>query len=753
MSILELRILPPLAIARLGSSPHPLENFELKETEGGLGFRQVVPAETLYVNDETGEIEKAYTPEKIVFKDADQIRPVAPFLEVYARTSADRLEPLTLDLLHANQLEPESVQWTVEVGNIKAFRRTDDEDDKAIVKVTFSDHFIHRLDATACNFLPDKVLPLGNVRYIKPTDRFREIRLRFTPAHGLVYGASDKRIEVDGQDPVLDKVVKGRVIYDGQKQTQKWLGWFDKGRPNDTNPGEIYAGFTRVIDKVAHHISWGYLDDECDGIVTVELKLRDGTKLSAFARIGAGPPHFAPDGLPVRTIHDELQQASLGPDVLPADARLLDAEDIVRRAFETVRLMNTTVMNGNTVGGRTAAASMMPSQDSNDTRRLFAPIMGASIVDNRSVLALHQALFTALRAGTAPWFVDALRKPDEIGDLSDAGRRKMPAMMRGADARYLTLTRRQIDTIRQVAATAPFKQLPARAAPVHTTTLDPRNVTAQLAHLGRSNPPVSHPQSAISNCFPGLEFDFRNIWRRMFVGVVLTEFNNYVVKEEDPRYNDLVGRRLLAINNTAVMVPASGPTIPGRGSNSLGQVAFMEWSNTFALIQGKQGQFVSCVFTEDEAPDEVLLDKTVKTKTRELEVRRIFEHITFSGQSEPLPVLARALAQPGELTQSLCSPWQNDFRECACYYWAASRPDFVNVVPMEDGTSRGTMWMQKDRAAEYVLDNPRNDERVFNYDDLFQEWEKVLQFEIGGKDAVEAVQHHTAPRTEPKGDA
>jgi hypothetical protein len=72
---------------------------------------------------------------------------------------------------------------------------------------------------------------------------------------------------------------------------------------------------------------------------------------------------------------------------------------------------------------------------------------------------------------------------------------------------------------------------------------------------------------------------------------------------------------------------------------------------------------------------------------------------------------------------------------------------------MEDGTSRGTMWMQKDRAAEYVLDNPRNDERVFNYDDLFQEWEKVLQFEIGGKDAVEAVQHHTAPRTEPKGDA
>src|SRR5262249_11716498 len=32
-----------------------------------------------------------------------------------------------------------------------------------------------------------------------------------------------------------------------------------------------------------------------------------------------------------------------------------------------------------------------------------------------------------------------------------------------------------------------------------------------------------------------------------------------------------------------------------------------------------------------------------------------------------------ALAQmflPGELTQSLCSPWTHDFRDCGCFYWA-----------------------------------------------------------------------------------
>ena len=30
-----------------------------------------------------------------------------------------------------------------------------------------------------------------------------------------------------------------------------------------------------------------------------------------------------------------------------------------------------------------------------------------------------------------------------------------------------------------------------------------------------------------------------------------------------------------------------------------------------------------------------------------------------------------AVYRPGELTQSLCSPWQHDFRDCGCFYWAS----------------------------------------------------------------------------------
>ncbi len=455
--ITELRILPPLAISRLGSSSNPLENYNLElpqPHENPLGFRRLVPAETLAVDDKTGEISHVYTPEKILFRDGNQIRPVAPFFEVFARTSPDVLEPLTIDLLKKNKLTPSDVKWTVHVGNIKVFRRTGDKSDRVIAQHSFSDHKPHALEGNCDNFFARKILPLGSVRYIKPNPAFPEIRLRFTPAAGLVYGSSMKRKSLDlsrktieDDDPIMRPE---RVIYDPKKG--KWRGYVDPGRATDTAPNQIFAGFT---NRSGDQESWGYLDDECDGTVNVELTVA-GKTLKAFARVGAGPPAFAPDGIPIRTVADELEQALLGPNVDPADATLENVEEILRRAFETVRLLNTAVMNGNTINGRIDVASTMPSQDSNDTNRFFGPIMAPTLADNLAVLALHQGIFGALRSGTRPWFVDVLRLPEEVGDLTDKGRRKMPAMMRGADGRYLTLTRRQIDTIRKAAAKGPF---------------------------------------------------------------------------------------------------------------------------------------------------------------------------------------------------------------------------------------------------------------------------------------------------------
>ena len=83
--------------------------------------------------------------------------------------------------------------------------------------------------------------------------------------------------------------------------------------------------------------------------------------------------------------------------------------------------------------------------------RRAEPIMARSLVDTAALEQLHQSLLVALRSGAAPWFADVLRDHDEVGDLSDRGRRKMPAMMRGADGRHLALTRRQVAIIRALA--------------------------------------------------------------------------------------------------------------------------------------------------------------------------------------------------------------------------------------------------------------------------------------------------------------
>jgi hypothetical protein len=439
MSIHEIRILPPLAVARLGSSPVPLANYDVVvDPRDPLGYRRIVPAPTFVVDRASGEITSAETPAEIRFKDANgYIHPVAPFLEVWARTSADVLEPLTTDLLAAAGLSPADVSWTVRVGNVKAYRRTGEDGDRIEAAAgPFSDHAVQPLLGHAGNFKPGKTLPLGTVQYLKPTPGFPGIRLRFTPAEGKVYGP-------DPDDPnTVDDV------YDAAPGRGTWKGYIEASSgPLLTTPAQIFAG--QAVGEDGWE-SFGYLDDECDGLVEVRLTV-GGRPLSGFARIGAGPPAFAPDSFPVRTVADELEQALLGPRVAAHDVPSAEAEEIVRRAFETVRLMNTAVMNGNVVDGQIDVASTMVRQDTGDFGRRFEPIMAPSLVDNLTVLNLHQSVFTALRSGTAPWFPDLLRRHDQIGDLSSVGRRKMPALMRGADGRYMALTRRQVDTVRKTA--------------------------------------------------------------------------------------------------------------------------------------------------------------------------------------------------------------------------------------------------------------------------------------------------------------
>jgi hypothetical protein len=268
--------------------------------------------------------------------------------------------------------------------------------------------------------------------------------------------------------------------------------------------------------------------------------------------------------------------------------------------------------------------------------------------------------------------------------------------------------------------------------------IEPLNKTARLQQLhyrARGNPPSTLPSAAISNCFPGLEYDFKNFWRRAFVGIVLLEWDNYVI-EADPDHQDLVHHRLLKVGDHAVVTKVSGPIIPGGEIKELPStsgdpsVMTMEWSNALAYAFQHQGEEVKCQFTleESDAP-QWIPDDPKKMREVALTVRTMLE-----GDSV---VPSMGALQPGELTQGLCSPWQHDYRECACYYWPASRPDYVNVEPTPAGVSRGDNWMSRGRSGEYILDD-RKDSRMVTYVELFREWEKMLQFQVKGRDAEES---------------
>src|ERR1700752_1222006 len=209
MKIRELRILPPFAIGRLGSAREPQDNYTIDaDPAQPLGYRKIVPAQTLNVDEKSGEIESSTVPDTIIFKVDGKIRPVAPFLEVFAvlenspkkKKAPEKLVQLDRALLKKLGATRAKIEWRVSVANRKVMRRTENPDDMVAADTGwFSDHRKHVLKGTCKNFVPGGSIDFGHARFICPNDRFGEIRLRFTPAQGLIYGPH----KTGKQDPAI----------------------------------------------------------------------------------------------------------------------------------------------------------------------------------------------------------------------------------------------------------------------------------------------------------------------------------------------------------------------------------------------------------------------------------------------------------------------------------------------------------------------------------------------------------------------
>src|SRR5207237_2466881 len=146
--------------------------------------------------------------------------------------------PLTRGLLAEAGLALSDVEWRGQVGNHKAFRRTGMAADRIDAATEwFGDHGVMPLEGRCANFLRGKTLPFGDVQFIRPTKEFPEIRLRFTPAKGLIYGGNDSRTR---PEDVAD------VVYDTGGAT--WSGC-----PDDNANRHVIRTDPRPLDGAVGH--------------------------------------------------------------------------------------------------------------------------------------------------------------------------------------------------------------------------------------------------------------------------------------------------------------------------------------------------------------------------------------------------------------------------------------------------------------------------------------------------------------------
>ncbi|MGE3535923.1 MAG: ferritin-like domain-containing protein [Candidatus Tectimicrobiota bacterium] len=238
----------------------------------------------------------------------------------------------------------------------------------------------------------------------------------------------------------------------------------------------------------------------------------------------------------------------------------------------------------------------------------------------------------------------------------------------------------------------------------------PRNLTARAAYLVPGNPVITRPEDAMGNCYPGLELDVRNLDRRFFPGLVfefIARHDPSAPYSEPGRYGakllyvDLLGDPEVQHNTDAARRLAAalhgeqGAAL-SQGTNwyldwieQQGRRLAMYWHRPIPSREDAQqrmdertpldGLFVWRLVRSLE-PGPVTINLICRDDQREVRLegwRRPF--------TDPRTGVLHEAYQPGELLQSLCSPWQHDFRDCGCQYWASQHPDIVlgEIAPGE----------------------------------------------------------------------
>jgi hypothetical protein len=369
---------PPLAIARVGGSPTPLDAFVWDSDKSIHGANRTVirPSVTLKVLAD-GSL-RPYLPNVIQFRDGELLRPVAPFFELWATVERKghgcREEPFNLALLKDASIWLDSVEYTVTVGNRKAQVRTRSAACAYIARINTmgDDHARTPLNAFSPHnagqeplVFREHPIRLGEFQVIRPIARqamgvdLSVLRVRFTPARGEVYGPPTAIAGPASPLPpgeALQPVTLGGRLHDIVPELNRILNpkssWceyiMDSLDQEDPQPSDSYDGA-----NVGENRSWGVVDDSCDGIIEVQVAIK-GVRHVAAARVLSSCPDYAPDRRPFNSLADDLVDRDKGRMDIGNSAHDLketqaEVADLFERVFETSSLMNLDALRDRAV--------------------------------------------------------------------------------------------------------------------------------------------------------------------------------------------------------------------------------------------------------------------------------------------------------------------------------------------------------------------------------------------------------------------
>ncbi|MFE1290263.1 hypothetical protein [Streptomyces sp. NPDC058751] len=451
----EIWLYPPLAFARMGPSPEPCENYRYAESDlspRGTGKTVVLPEPSLHVAADGTLTERQPQGNRVRFKDSAGFRPICPFFEVHGTWTVDgRRESgaITTEVLDTFGLAPGNVRWTVEVANLKAHHCTRALGDRidARVEVPGDEHTRHPLQGSSPQGASRRLVPqgrhvpLGSVQIPRPSASFPELRLRFTPAAGLVYGPKNL-LQRTSRYPLPTE----RLFLSSDAS---WCSFTIKNDPR-TVPEGLFAGANQQLDTGNNGTSFGLVDDSCDGLVKVEVG-----GLTAHARVVVTPPDFAPDRRPFTSLADGLMDRVRRAEVRdPAyisekpQLTALEVRDLFERILEAMDAVNVDAQNDRAGGDNTAfglslaagRARMFPVPEK--LRGIQLPLTERGRRKHRRFVAL-EVLEDMVRE--QPDLIQRfIRNPYADPEPFD---RRMPVAVRGSDGFPMHLTRRQYDLL------------------------------------------------------------------------------------------------------------------------------------------------------------------------------------------------------------------------------------------------------------------------------------------------------------------